>query len=278
MKEIIKAFAIDENSLPFGVQATGVSYCDGKYYIKTNNSDFFTLEYILSGTGIVEANDQTYTAEKGTLVLLPKGRKHSLKSDIKDPWNKVWINFYGSIIQPLYDNYNLSHCTIYSDTSGIIHDYFTKIMELSNSTLSDVNMFNSISIIIHEIFIVLHSSLKTPESKSSQEMLKVKEFLSSNADTGVTMENVCQEFHISRSYLFKKFKTEYGITPHDYYQQKRIEIATQYLCYSTLSIKEISDYMKFADQHYFCNWFKTKTHKNPSSYRKNIRKIKNEKN
>lgn len=268
MREVVKMFSVPKNLISFGVQATGTSYCDKTYCVQTKSSPFYTIEYILDGYGTIINNGTEYTAGPGDIVVLPIGVPHTLKSSKDKPWTKVWINFYGDIIPILYNSYKIYNEIVYHPTKPNIRNLVTKLLEISHSSAYDTKIFSSISLIIHEIFIELNLLGKLKQDPLKQEMHEIKMYLSNNADLGITINDVCNKFNISRSYLFKHFKKIYNISPNYFYQQERLKIAKQYLQFSQLNMQEISDTMNFADQHYFSNWFKANTGINPSLYKK----------
>lgn len=272
MREVVKMFSITNNFIPFGIQAIGTSYCDGTYYKETKSSLFYTIEYILEGYGTIINDGKEFNAGPGDIVVLPIGVPHTLKSSKDKPWTKVWINFYGDIIPTLYNSYNISNKIVYHPTKSNIRSLVTNFLEISHSSVYDTKKFTSISLIIHEIFIELDLLNKLEPNPLNHEMHKIKQYLSNNADSGMTINDVCNKFNISRSYLFKHFKEMFNISPNSFYQQERLKIAKQYLQFSNLTIQEISDTMNFADQHYFSNWFKSNAGISPSLYKSQISK------
>ena len=267
MREVIKMFTVSKQSISFGVQATGTSYCDKTYCVQTKSSPFYTIEYILDGCGTIINDGKEFTAGPGDIVILPPGVPHTLKSSKDNPWTKVWIIFYGDIVPILYNSYNISKQIVYHPTKSNIRNLVTKFLEISHFSVYDTIIFNAISLVIHEIFIELNLLIKLEQNPLENEMYEIKQYLSNNADSGITINDVCNKFNISRSYLFKQFKEIYNISPNSFYQQKRLEIAKQYLRFSNLTIQEISDTMNFADQHYFSNWFKSNVGISPSLYK-----------
>ena len=63
-------------------------------------------------------------------------------------------------------------------------------------------------------------------------------------------------------------QSEYGETVYSYILEQKIRTAENLLKNSGLSVKEISDMLKFTDEHYFCNIFKKKRGVTPARYRR----------
>ncbi|WP_405354434.1 AraC family transcriptional regulator [Ruminococcus sp.] len=82
-----------------------------------------------------------------------------------------------------------------------------------------------------------------------------------------TATDVSNYLKLDRSYLYKLFKAEMGVSVHDYINKLRISRAGSLLASSNLSIKDVATESGFADQMYFSRLFKKKKNLTPSQYR-----------
>ena len=76
MKEEIISFVKPIQNIPFFIQMTGISYCDGSYKIQRANSKIYVFEYILEGEGTVIIDDKKFYPSKGDIYILHKGSNH----------------------------------------------------------------------------------------------------------------------------------------------------------------------------------------------------------
>ncbi len=84
----------------------------------------------------------------------------------------------------------------------------------------------------------------------------------------LSIECVERECNISRSGIFKILKSTIGKNFTDYVTQLRTEYAKELLLNeNNYSIKEISDFVGYSDQHYFSRVFKSETNMTPKQYR-----------
>ena len=72
---------------------------------------------------------------------------------------------------------------------------------------------------------------------------------------------------MSREYLMKLFKQEYGLGIHEYVQKVRMEKAKELLDDTQLKIQEISEMLGFKDKNYFSKAFRNYYSISPSEYR-----------
>lgn len=85
-----------------------------------------------------------------------------------------------------------------------------------------------------------------------------------------TVKDVAEALKIDRSYLYRMFKNEIGISIIDYIIRRRISRAEIMLANSDLSVKDVAYSVGFADQMYFSRVFKKTNGKTPTEFREMI--------
>ena len=93
-------------------------------------------------------------------------------------------------------------------------------------------------------------------------------YLNTNFTKELTIDDICNEISVSRSYLMTLFKKETGTSPMNYLRQLRIKKACNYLTGTKKSIQEISENVGIPDSNYFVKCFRKETGQTPSEYRK----------
>ena len=73
------------------------------YRIRRECSDITVLEYIVSGTGHLCVENRSYTVCAGDVYLLHPFTSHDYHADWKDPWEKIWFNLSGPLVEHLID-------------------------------------------------------------------------------------------------------------------------------------------------------------------------------
>lgn len=92
-------------------------------------------------------------------------------------------------------------------------------------------------------------------------------YINTNTNQPITVEDVAANVHKSRSFISRKFKQELGFGINDFISSRKIEEAKYLLTYTDKSISEISFYLCFSSQSYFQNVFKKKLGITPNEYR-----------
>jgi len=89
------------------IQMCGITYPDRNYEICRKNSDVACIEYIEKGMGAVEIDGQIFYPEEGDSYFLQVGSNHRYFSDRNNPWQKVFINVSGGLLDSLIEGYGL---------------------------------------------------------------------------------------------------------------------------------------------------------------------------
>jgi AraC-like DNA-binding protein len=92
------------------------------------------------------------------------------------------------------------------------------------------------------------------------------------SDTTFSLEDYLRSLPLNYDYIRKLFKSETGITPHDYLIQRKMSLAASILqsgisnTYSEYSISQVAESCGYADPLYFSRVFKKYYGVSPSEY------------
>jgi len=97
-----------KSNMPIVIENIGITHANPKYMIKRENSDLFVFEYVLSGVGYIEINNEIIKVEAGDVYCLEPGMTYCYYSDKNDPLEKIWINFYSDLFVEIFKYFNLT--------------------------------------------------------------------------------------------------------------------------------------------------------------------------
>jgi two-component system response regulator YesN len=98
---------------------------------------------------------------------------------------------------------------------------------------------------------------------------KIDQFIQSNLYNSITLQDLSDKFNLTSSYICRIFKSQFNVSPMDYYMNLKIEEAKKLLhSAEDILIKDISDTLRFSDQFYFSKVFKMYTGMSPQEYKK----------
>ena len=93
-------------------------------------------------------------------------------------------------------------------------------------------------------------------------------FIRNNYSENITVRDMADKIHVSKSYLYSLFQKSVNISPIKYLNNYRLSVASELLTQTNNSVKDISQKVGIADQFYFSKLFKSKYLVSPLMYRK----------
>ena len=259
-KEYAVAF-IAENKSPFDNALIGITYPDPEYKITRSPSAKITVfEYVLEGKGEIMLDGKWQTVSAGQIYILRSSEEHRYRSNAKDPYKKIWVNYVADYLAPLLDAYGL--------TSGIYESenakaYFDQLLELTKSATVSKNTHFSIAECVHRI---IHA-VATERLAEKTDEYRIREALNASVYEKLSLEDLAAKLHISKSNVIRVFKKSYGVTPYEYLLTLKIATAKLLLRDTKMTVKEISDRLHISDEHYFSSLFLARVGMRPKDYR-----------
>ena len=277
MKEDIIHFYVPQTKVPFYMEMAGISYCDGTYRMKRQESAETVLEYIVEGRGYLNVDGENYAATKGDVYILRKKTTHTYWSDAKSPWVKIFFNIRGSLAEKILEEYKLgTKGKVVLSGEGLEDDFREMLARVSDNTISQAERFDGAAIDFLKIIIKLanlermRGNLKGDLMSVEDEMNKLIEYITMNPKRIVSNQELGDVIYHSKDYVIKRFFANFGVTPYEYQIQQKIFSAKNLLGHTKMSVKEIASSLGYDDQHYFSYMFKKRCGLSPTQYRKQV--------
>ena len=114
---------------------------------------------------------------------------------------------------------------------------------------------------------------KAAQKKTPDWVKELKEIIQDQIDTNLNLTDISKSLEIHPSYLSREFSKHFNnLSFGEYIRKLRIEKAIELMKTSSYSLTAIAYLTGFSDQSHFTRIFKQLTGKNPSVYRKELRK------
>ncbi len=229
---------------------------------------FFLVD---QGSGVFWYEDTLYTLGPGDLVFIDC-RKPYYHESSADLWSLRWIHFDGPSMRGIYEKYLergglfCLHPENFSDFSSI----WSRLYEIAGSSdyIRDMRLAENLSSLLTLLMEKSwHPHLRRAGSKR-QNLLQVKDYLDAHYGETISLEDLAGRFFISKFYLSRIFKEQFGVSIGDYLLQVRITRAKQLLRFSHESLESIAVQCGFGSLYYFSRMFKKVEGIAPSAYRK----------
>jgi len=242
----------------------GITYPDPHYSISRPSSHTACIEYIESGTGVVQIGNHQFQPSGGDSYFLHTGMDQRYHADPESPWKKYFVNITGPLVADLIESYHLAGRYHFKNLN--LKDDLCAIISLAKKTGKD-NSAQMVSVLNRMLF-RMHCHCLADDLGASIAN-RMRDFSNTKTESDFRMEELCDYIGKSESQTIKIFKNAFATTPYRYLLDKKIELAKKLLRNTNLSVKEIAMRLRFADEYYFSNVFKQKCGKSPSAYRKN---------
>ena len=266
MRSEITAFLNEPDTPPgFLLHLAGITYPDPKYRIQRfHGASYHVFEYIVSGHGTLEYDDMVYTPEGGDVYVLPAGIPHHYYSDSRNPWEKIWFNISGPLIECLMTQYQIQSSVIFRQCN--LENEFRSALNIVFENKKDAAL--QLALAMHDIMAKLYRNLyKQQQTRSySTEAIKLKEYLNLNWKQKFSQRKLGELINKSPAQMQRIFKSTWGVTPGQYVQEIRLNRAVQYLTNTNYTVRNIAGLLGFTDEYYFSNWFKQHTGYAPKQY------------
>lgn len=236
-----------------------------------NHRRFYEVFTLLTDKANFYVEGQKYALKKGDVMIFSTKEIHMVEFDESLPYQRRVIHFAKEFVLPFSsDKFNLfnvfdNRClgtnnripAHLAEAAGI-HIYFDKMQEALSSGLDGCEImarcyFVQMLIAINRIL----SSTNDLSSKTTEndKILKIIEFINSNLASELTIDNLSQQFYISKYYMSRLFKATTGYTINQYISYKRIWLADE-LISRGMSATEACHSVGYND---YSNFYKTFT-------------------
>ena len=99
----------------------------------------------------------------------------------------------------------------------------------------------------------------------------IEKYLSDNIYQKISLQDVCERFNISKSYICHLFKEATGKSIIGYYINLKITESKKLIRQGNLNFTQISEKLCYTSIHHFTRSFKNTTGISPSSYEKSVK-------
>lgn len=251
---------------------------------------------IIKGKYIVNINLKEYVVEEGDIVILKSCTLHSFKQYENEKMASKTIMFDLSMLNsnvtdacsikyftPFLDN-KVSYPTIlkpsdkgYKNIKNCIDKLFLCYEEKNEFFEIQLKsyLFELFYILFKECFEIHDYSTKIKDD-TTNDIKAILEYIKINYMNPISIKDLANVVNFSEHYFMRFFKKYMGMTCVDYINEYRLNIATNLLETTDMSIMEIAVKVGVNNISYFNKIFKKKFNLTPKEYRKNLKNIKKE--
>lgn len=238
------------------------------YRSRPHGVEQYIFFYCMNGSGTIQIKDKTYILQADDAFVIPLGEPHTYYADEKNPWSILWVHFKGEDTRyfPLQEHQIYHFDSEYAaNRMFFLFDLLFRTLDTSSYTLGTfIYISQVLSLILSETFF-----LKSHNSSSSEDrnITNITRYLAKHVHEPLTLEDILQKFHCSKSYLYRLFQKSTKHSPMDFFIRLKMTEACQQLRSTNLHVYEIAHQLGYQDAYYFSRLFKKIIGVAPQEYR-----------
>lgn len=231
--------------------------------------------YVYSDGGSIVCSEKAYPFQKGVLCFVGAEKYHYTMPDIPEKYERsklfIPVELFDEILKMLsvnsskFSSGSFVYALIKESERSKVEEIFHKIKESEHDETYGKWVLIS-GIIELLVFLNKHSFENIPAA--SGVVSRAVEYINSNIERNITIDEICAEVHMSKYYFCRQFKKSTNTTIMKYILKTRIVMAKNMLLNENLTITEISNRCGFSSVSYFSRIFKEETGLSPLNYKK----------
>ncbi len=269
------------------------------YSYEGESHPFWEFLYVDKGELDVVGDDRHYTLKKGQIIFHKPGEFHRLWANGEVAPNLVVVSFecdspamdfFEEKVLQVGDMERNCMAAIVSEAENVfetpLNDPDTKQLhrrqQIPFAAEQLIRLHLELMLINLQRTAIASTPIAQPGSlirdKNQRDFMdKVLTYLEANIHRRLTLEDVCRENLVGRSYLQKIFRERTGGGVMEYFGRLKITAAKQMIRQNRNNFTEISTMLGYTSIHYFSRHFKKVTGMTPSEYASSVKILTNKK-
>ncbi|WP_438781818.1 AraC family transcriptional regulator [Enterococcus sp. DIV2469a] len=250
--------------------SSGYEECTSTQSVGPIKKDYGILHFVTHGRGHYYLDNQHHIVEEAHCFFTPESTSVFYHADSSTPWSYCWICFKGTAAMEILDDCGLTKFNPIMEIKNMqaIHEIIMEMLQYYQITPAN-EWFIQSSLLRIFAFI----QLENKQDYLDLELVNIPllneaiEYCQTTQLSEVTVTNMCEYLHISRTYLFLLFKEKLHMSPQQFITSAKIANSRELLAKSNLSIQEIAYLCGYKNQFSFSRAFKRENSITPTAYR-----------
>ena len=268
-----RRFYLDLNPPPnsgLAVVCGGVEHTAPGYAIHRTTFPFFSLEYVVRGTGTVKLRDREHRVQPGRLFSYGPGISHDITAEPGQPLMKYFVDFAGRRAKGL-----LADCSL---APGRVSQVFPPTAlqavfdELIRCGLAATRHTSEICVRLLECLTLQiadsHAPMEGAERLAFTTYQQARAHIQEHFRRLKTLEEISAECHVNNAYLCRLFRRYDHQSPYHLLLRLKMNIAAKQLHQPGALVKQVAEEIGFSDPFHFSRAFKRVFGLSPDAFRK----------
>lgn len=209
-------------------------------------SDHYDLTVVLSGELTYQIGEKTTVLKKNDAMLLPPGTAYRRPRG-NAPVRYVSFNF------TLLPNATLS---LKRYMPGILSQEARAVLSSITQKYLLSTPYSKEKLVSILNYLLLDLSELSELTSNNVHVRSIVKYINEGLTEKMTLTSISQKLGLTKQYTASIFKKEMGCTVTEYINEKKMQLAKDLIFYGEMSLKEISEYLKYDNYNYFSVLFK----------------------
>lgn len=226
------------------------------------------IHFVLKGKGIYRTEYGEYEIKEGEAFLIRPGEVTYYRADLEEPWSYAWIAFDGDEAETLLERYypdrRLPVCAM--GETAAVSGWFEGLLGSFGSAEENRER------VLGYFYLIMACLLRTGKGGVPVDeegyFKRAVAFIRHNYSYPIQVSEIADYVGIDRTYLYRIFMHQAGVSPKQYLSRYRLEEAKEMLVQTEYRITEIAYSCGYHDSSSFCRHFQKETKTAPARYRR----------
>ncbi|MBN2991961.1 AraC family transcriptional regulator [Pseudomonas cedrina subsp. fulgida] len=249
---------------------------DGRKVTYTRHAhEHFSIGAITTGRSYYHYGADTFQISAGTVVLMNPGDVHACNPIANEAWSYQMLYLDTDWLTDLQYQLGFStdqgyrpFSTPYTQDAVLYHGLLGLYRILVDEQAEHLQKQSALVSYFTQVQQCLNPS-DTPVREVNHKLERAAQYIREHCTQALKLEAICLAAELSPSYLIRAFKQHYGLTPHAFLVNQRIQFARAQLRQGEL-IADVALAAGFADQAHFQRTFKQHFAATPGQYRERL--------
>ncbi|MGY3171796.1 AraC-like DNA-binding protein [Pseudomonas sp. TE12234] len=259
-----------DDALPF-IEARSIA--DGREVCYSRHAhEHFSIGAITAGRSTYIHEQSQFEVSTGTVVLMNPGDVHACNPIDDQPWSYLMLYVETEWLTDLQhqlgfsDDLAFRRFALTHTADASLFDGLKALYEVLVDPQQDVLRKQSTAVEFFSDVQLRLNPTDPPLREPNFKLERAADFIRDHCTQMLKLEDICEAAQLSPSYLIRAFKQHYGMTPHAFLVNRRIQFARDQLRHGKL-IADVALEAGFADQAHFQRAFKQHLAATPGQYR-----------
>lgn len=227
----------------------------------------YVFIFCTEGKGVISVNGKEYMLNRNEAFCIPRFQSHYYYACAEQPWSILWVHFKGEDVHfyPVDQCHIIKFTSIYATNRMMfLFELLFRVLEVNYTLGNFIYISQVLSLILAETYMREKGNQTIIQNKHVTDVIR---YMQKYMEENMTLEQIVEEFGLSKSYLNAIFKKHTQHAPMDFYINMKMKEACKLLKTTDLYIYQVAQRLGYKDQYYFSRIFSKVVGVSPKEYK-----------